>query len=113
LLSECLPLARRVHHSPYASGCVRRILPWDGERAVLPRLLLGVDAPAFCRRRNEPLVDRRADHFRVARKSGAARRTGRAAVGYFARGDGPAELGPQISLTRLVRPNSGNGQTLA
>src|SRR6267378_1292820 len=64
-LPDQLPGPTGIHHDALARRKQRCISNGIGTRRLLHRLLLGVDGPAFRRRRDEHSLDRRADTPRL------------------------------------------------
>ena len=73
-LPSRLPLAARLSFDRLARRALGRRADGGSPRPLLPRLLLGADGPAVCRRGDESLVDRRAH---PSRRHGEARPEGR------------------------------------
>src|SRR5688572_27891612 len=69
-----LPIPGGFSNPILETGHSRWIAPGDRARAVLCRMLLGVDAAAVCGGSYEPAVDRDADGVRALGKSDADRR---------------------------------------
>lgn len=101
----CLPatlsLAVVFSHGALAAGHARRTATRPASRPLLRRLLLGPDASAVRRRRDESAVDRRDYRFRAAGKTRARRRSRRAVewTGAGARGDVGAAVVARLTST--------------
>src|SRR5215204_4049972 len=74
-----LPLAAGVSHGALATRHARSAATGAASRSLLRGLLLGTDAPAVRRRRDESAVDRRHHCLRARGETRAVPRAGRAA----------------------------------
>ena len=98
---QALPLAAGVSHGALAARHARSAATRAASRCLLRGLLLGTDAPAVRRRRDESAVDRRHHRLRDRGETRAVPRAGRAVE--WARVGARRRMGADVGLTFALR----------